>query len=246
MINGLRKIFIQTAIPEVIWSDGGPQFTAQAFKAFLKRWGVKHMTSLPEFAQSNGRAEASVKNVKKMLRGATCQGKVDQDAFLEALLLYKNTPLHDGRIPSVLIFGAPIKDTLPAHRRNFSKEWQKEAAEIESAAADVAQKVEWRYNQQARSLRCLRIGQPVAIYNHANKSWDRQGLVIECMRNREYLIKLPSGRVLRRNRRLLRPRETSSLKTTLTEDETMATPEVRRVLRNRDTIKPPKRLIEEI
>ena len=181
-----------------------------------------------------------------MLRGATCQGKVDQDAFLEALLRYKNTPLHDGRIPSVLIFGTPIKDTLPAHRRNFSKEWQKEAAEIESAAADVAQKVEWRYNQQARSLHCLRIGQPVAIYNHANKSWDRQDLVIECMRNREYLIKLPSGRVLRRNRRLLRPRETSSLKTTLTEDKTMATLEVRRVLRNRDTIKPPKRLIEEI
>ena len=39
LINGLRKIFIQTAIPEVIWSDGEPQSTAQVFKAFLRCWG---------------------------------------------------------------------------------------------------------------------------------------------------------------------------------------------------------------
>ena len=81
LINGLRKIFIQTAIPEVIWSDGGPQFTAQAFKAFLKRWGVKHMTSSPEFVQSNGRAEASVKNVKKCFVVLPVKGKSTKTRF---------------------------------------------------------------------------------------------------------------------------------------------------------------------
>ena len=248
LINGLRRIFIQTAIPEIIWSDGGPQFTAKAFKTFLQRWGVKHITSSPEYAQSNGRAEACVKNIKKMLRGATHQGRVDQDALLEALLLYKNTPLHDGRIPSVLVFGAPIKDTLPAHRRNFSAAWQQKVTEIDSAGSAVTQKVQLRYNRQARSLKRLRTGQPVAIYNHSNRSWDRYGIIVECMRNRDYIIKLPSGRVLRRNRRLLRPREAPSFPThaTPTEDEVAAMPQAGRALRNRLLIKAPKRLIEEI
>ena len=66
------------------------------------------------------------------------------------------------------------------------------------------------------------------------------------MRNREYLIKLPYGRVLCHNKRLFRPHETLPLKTIPTEDEAMAALEVRCVLRNRDTIKPPKCLIEEI
>ena len=81
LINGLHKIFIQNAIPEVIWSDSGPQFTVQAFKAFLRRWGMKHMMSLSEFAQSNGRAEASIKNVKKCFVVLTVKEKLTKTCF---------------------------------------------------------------------------------------------------------------------------------------------------------------------
>jgi hypothetical protein len=261
LISGLRQIFIQTAIPDRIWTDGGPQFTAHACTSFLDRWGVNHSVSSPEYAQSNGRAEAAVKMVKKMLRGATRQGNmIDQDAFLEALLMFKNTPLYDGRIPSVLVFGTPVKDTLPAHRRNFCKEWQETADQMETSAAAMLEKVRERYNAQSRSLRRLINGQSVAIYNNQDKSWNRHGIILECMSNREYLVKVQSGRVLRRNRRLLRPREAipprfaehveapcsaQSVKTSspVLPDNQPGTSD--RVLRDRSQLRKPQRLIEE-
>ena len=38
----LRSIFCRTAIPDILWSDGGPQFTAKAFQIFATQWDFTH------------------------------------------------------------------------------------------------------------------------------------------------------------------------------------------------------------
>ena len=53
-------------------------------------------------------------------------------------------------------------------------------------------------------MKPLRIGQEVRLQDHITKRWDRQGQVIGVGRNRDYHVKLPSGRVYWRNRRFLR------------------------------------------
>ena len=77
LISILRKIFASTGVPNVLRSDGGPQFTARVTREFMKRWQVDHCISTPYFPQSNGHAEAAVKTVKKFILKATQNGNID-------------------------------------------------------------------------------------------------------------------------------------------------------------------------
>jgi len=45
--TALRHSFCRTAIPDVLWSDSGPQFTSHHFAQFAKQWGFAHKTSSP-------------------------------------------------------------------------------------------------------------------------------------------------------------------------------------------------------
>ena len=64
LIAILRDHFCRTAAPDLIWSDGGPQFTSSLLASFL------HTTSSPHYPQSNGKAESTVKSMKKIISAA--------------------------------------------------------------------------------------------------------------------------------------------------------------------------------
>ena len=68
LISALRDYFARTATPDVVFSDGGPQLTSQKFANFLLDWGVMHLISSPGYPQSNGKAVATVKAMKKLIR----------------------------------------------------------------------------------------------------------------------------------------------------------------------------------
>ena len=55
----------------VVQSDNAPQFTTAQFAVFSQEWDFQHTTSFPGHQQSNGKAEASVKIVKKIV-GTLC------------------------------------------------------------------------------------------------------------------------------------------------------------------------------
>ena len=50
-----------------IRSDNGPQYASAHFTAFCKSWGIEHVTSSPNYAQSNGFAERQVRWVKPVI-----------------------------------------------------------------------------------------------------------------------------------------------------------------------------------
>ena len=56
-----------------------------------------------------------------------------------------------------------------------------------------------------RHHRPLQLGVHVDIQNPRSKLWTRRGFIVGIGRHRDYTVKLPSGRILWRNRRYLRP-----------------------------------------
>jgi len=46
--TALRQSFCRTAIPDIVWSDGGPQFTSHKFTQFALQWGFRHETFTPK------------------------------------------------------------------------------------------------------------------------------------------------------------------------------------------------------
>ena len=204
----LRSIFCMAGVPEVLWTDGGPQFTARALAVFLREWRVQHRTSSPFYPQSNGRAEAGVKYAAKLIRRVWNErdGTVNQDAWVRGTLQYRNTPGPDGRSPAQIVLGHPVRDMAPAHRRSFAPCWQRAADELDEATTDQRQAAKERYNQHAADLRDLSVGSQVAIQDPATKRWSRHGVITDVGPHRRYYVRLPSGRVLTRNRRFLRQR----------------------------------------
>ena len=93
LCRALRRLMITFGVPVEISSDGGPEFIAGETKAFFKKWGIRHRLSSVSLPSSNGRAELAVKTSKRLLMDNTSpNGSLDNDAFVRALLAYRNTP----------------------------------------------------------------------------------------------------------------------------------------------------------
>ena len=114
LIAALRLLFTDKGVPEEIASDGGREFVATETKDFLKKWGVNHRVSSAYFAQSNGRAEAAVKTVKRLLQDATSPcGSLDTDAFMVAMMAHRNTPDQEsGLSPAQVLYGRDLPDAM--------------------------------------------------------------------------------------------------------------------------------------
>ena len=60
VINKLKMQFSRHGIPEIVISDGGPQYDSAEFTKFAKDWHFQHITSSPRNSQSNGKIESAV------------------------------------------------------------------------------------------------------------------------------------------------------------------------------------------
>ena len=128
--------------------------------------GFQHLTSSPLYPQSNGKTEATVKSMKKLIKAAWTGRSLDEDTLTRALLQCRNTPSRkDGLSPAQKLFGQPIQDAIPAHRRSFALQWQKSTEEAEKLEETTKEKVEESYNQHTRALPEIVVGSNVAIQN---------------------------------------------------------------------------------
>jgi len=212
MIAGLTELFSRTAIPDQLWSDRGPQFTAKAFQEFAREWGFQHLMSSPHYPQSNGRAEAAVKSMKKLIRAAWNGRFLDTNKLCRSLLQYRNTPSRkDGRSPAQKLYGHPIQDTLPAHSKSFAPEWQRSTTDATDQANSTLETAKQYYNSSARPLPEIRVGTNVAVQDPHTKLWDTYGIVTALGPHRQYHIKTQRGSTLVRNRRFIRRRVPDSV-----------------------------------
>ncbi|XP_045118183.1 uncharacterized protein K02A2.6-like [Portunus trituberculatus] len=205
LIRALRSVFADTGVPVILRTDGGPQFKASTTRRFLARWGVEHRVSSPHYPRANGHAEAAVKAVKKLILTTTERGHLDSDAFARGLLEYRNTPRAEGRSPAQILFGHPMRSTVPAHHRSYAPEWQRAADECDLRAERLRNQAKQRHDTTARELLRLHLGGYVDVQDHVSGQWNKVGVIVGVGRRRDYLVKMNSGRILWRNRKFLRP-----------------------------------------
>ncbi len=75
-ISKLRSVFATFGLPEMIVSDNGPAFTSAELKEFVEKNGMRHLTTAPYHAASNGLAERAVQTVKRGLLKQTLKAAV--------------------------------------------------------------------------------------------------------------------------------------------------------------------------
>ena len=183
-----------------VWSDGGHNLHLKHFLTSLNA-GVFCTNFLH---QSNGKVEAAVKSMKKLLQHSWNGRALDDEQFCRSLLQYRNTlSRKDGLSPIQKLFGHPVQDILPAHRRSFLPQWQLPPQEAIQQVEDISKLSAAYYNLHAHTLPDIHVGSHVAVQNPQSRLWDIYGIVTEIGPHRRYYIKTTGGRVLIRNRHFL-------------------------------------------
>ena len=179
----------------------------------MERWCVVHEMSTPHYPQSNGHAEAHVKILKHLIMKTTPSGDLyADDEFVQGLLEIRNTPGPDGLSPSVLLFGRPLRSLVPTHRSAFDQKWQDIHKGLDTRKS-TQDKSDERYNARSKPLSDIPLGSEVRIQHHDTHKWDTTGIIVGVGSKRDYLVKTPSGSIMWRNRRFLRPVSSTSVDT---------------------------------
>jgi hypothetical protein len=208
LIRHLRYYFLSHTVPAVLHPDNDPPFNSGELARFLKLWGVHFDSSTPHLSRTNRRAEAAVKAMKRVVRGAVPAGGhiPDPDKLAEGIKAFRNQPRYGGRSRSELVYGRIIRKGLPVHFTAFDPRWQNDLKHLDDRANDQRTQGQARYDSRATHHKTLDPGAPVWIQNHVTNRWTIPGVILECLPHSDYNFRQLSGRVFCRNRVFLRPR----------------------------------------
>ena len=168
------------------------------FDTFCEKYGITHILSSAYHPQSNGAAEAAVKNVKYLLKK---HGKYDE-IFKIRLSEWRNSPRVDGYSPAQMFFGRHLRGHLPIHPSKIHRDLdRKHAAQLRK---NVIHGHKQHYDKRTKPLPQLTIGDKVRVQDPKSGQWLHQGAIVTVRENgRSYEIEINGKRYLR-NRRYLR------------------------------------------
>ena len=111
VIEELKVLFVQFGLPDTIVTDNGTCFVSAEFKSYLKKNGIKQITSAPYHPSTNGMAERAVQIVKQGLKKST-HGSV-RTRLAKILKAYRLTPHSTtGVSPAEMLLGCRPKSRL--------------------------------------------------------------------------------------------------------------------------------------
>ena len=88
-----RNILSRFGTPRTIISDGGSHFENKVFDKLMGRYGIKHIMSLAYHPQTNGQAEISNREIKKILENTVSSNRRDWSLKLDDALWAYRTAL---------------------------------------------------------------------------------------------------------------------------------------------------------
>lgn len=193
-IRTLKSIFARHGIPDEIFSDNATQFSSKEFKEFAKSWNIKHTTSSPTFAQSNGMVERHIGIFKQMMR--KCEHD-DKDPYL-ALLELRNTPIsNDLKSPNELLYGRKVNGLLPILK---TKREMNEIMRTKDKLNSRQMTYKKFYDKNAHELKDLKKNEKVFIKRN-KKTAEAAKVLDQCQRPRSYKLEFEDGLILERNRK---------------------------------------------
>jgi len=87
-----RNIFTRFGTPRILISDGGSHFCNAQLQKVLEHYGVRHKVATTYHPQTNGQAEVSNKEIKKILEKTVSSSRKDWSNRLdEAFWAYRTT-----------------------------------------------------------------------------------------------------------------------------------------------------------
>lgn len=206
VIENISKIFSVHGIPDKVISDNGPQYSGHEFSKFASDFGFHHCTSSPLYPQANGMAEKAVQTAKRLLK------KCDEDnkSFYLALLNLRNSPRDEVTgSPAQRLFGRRTRTRLPTTSA-LLKPMAKQPSVVADRLTQYRETAKKYYDVGAKELVKLQTGDTVRVRT-ADKQWQPAELLPSSeqpTQPRSYNVRVPSGRVWRRNRRdLLKTQE---------------------------------------
>jgi transposase InsO family protein len=102
--------FASQGLPEMVVSDNGPAFVSKEFEEFLRKNGVRHVTSAPYHPSSNGLVERVVQTFKQAMKKQ--KGSL-QTRLSRFLFKYQITPhTTTGQAPVQLRWGTQLRSHL--------------------------------------------------------------------------------------------------------------------------------------
>ncbi|KAG6448146.1 hypothetical protein O3G_MSEX005332 [Manduca sexta] len=116
LIDTLKAFFSNFGLPESLVSDNDVKINSAEFKQFCNFNGIQYITTPIYHPPSNGLAENSVRNCKKMLKCIIKENvptHQTQQKLLQYLFCYRNT-VHctTGQTPAQLVFGRKLRSRL--------------------------------------------------------------------------------------------------------------------------------------
>ena len=204
-IRHFRRIFRDLGVPVRLRTDGGPQFASREFAEFLEQWEFATTCQRPiahsPTATPSLQLRPSNISFRRWPRQETWTVRRSTGAFWSSA----TPPNHASCSPAQTLYGHPLRSCVPAHARAFQKEWQARAESCDRRAAVRHHNATARYDAHAKPLLPLALDTQVRLQDPTTKRWDMVGTIMSVGRSRDYLVRMLSGRVLWRNRRLLRP-----------------------------------------
>ncbi|XP_063441937.1 uncharacterized protein K02A2.6-like [Mytilus trossulus] len=199
VIRKLRAQFARHGIPDVCFTDNGPQFDCGEFRKFSRLWEFKHDTSSPLYAQSNGKVEQTVQTVKRLMKKSKFDKKDPYLAFLD----FRNTPTEGfDNSPAEKLMNRKTRTLLPT-KESLLKPKVITPNKVQTELTKQKQKQQFYYNQGTKDLPMLKNGDTVRIQpSNFNKEW-KKGTIKQQVNIRSYEVDVGT-RTIRRNRRQLK------------------------------------------
>ena len=185
----LKTHFARYGIPQTVVTDNGPQFSAGIFREFARKWQFSHETISPGNSQANGAAERAVQTIKQLWRKCAL-GKEDE---MLGLLNLRNTPCEgNGISPAVCLLGHDTQSHIPQRMSS-------------TTCLDSQRKTEHNLKKAVggKALAPLAPKDHVRVQPIDNTRQWKSGQVERQLTGRSYEVRV-GGRLLRRNRRMLR------------------------------------------
>ena len=196
MIRKLKCHFVRQGVLEVVIIDNGSQFACEQFTIFANQWGFEHRPGSPGHQQTKGKAEAAVKQAKRLLRKAK---ETKGDLHL-ALLAMRNTPTESmGTSPAQRLLGRRCRTLLPT-TKGLLKPQTVPTEEVKKKSQACQARQANYYNQEPKDLPSLEEGDVVRMrpFRLGQKAWEK-ATVVKRYDERSYEVETDTGSY-RRNR----------------------------------------------